>query len=67
MKWQDGLYEKREQEMKPIVHVIRIQNNKVVEAWVYQVEGEYREPGFASSVVGKAIADLDMTGYKKQH
>jgi hypothetical protein len=65
MKRQNGVYERRDAGMKPVVHAILVKDNKVADAWVYQSLGQYIEPGFAATVVGKDIADIDMTGYKR--
>ena len=62
----DGIYERREKGHSTIVHCIEVKNGRVVRGWVYQVMGQYEEPGFHDTVVGSVASQVNFPGYLRQ-
>lgn len=62
---QDGIYESRAPGHQAIVRSLRVENGRVTNAWVWQVEGDYREAAFAAESVGRRVSvdDLKAEGY----
>jgi hypothetical protein len=61
---QDGTYQHQAGNAHPIIHCLKVENGAVVDAWVYQVLGEYHEPGFAASMIGRTD-DRAIDGYRR--
>ena len=66
-KKQDGVYQHFQDSMQPLVHAVKVEGGVATNAWIYQVQGDYRSSGgWERSVIGKHIEDLDLTEFVRR-
>lgn len=67
IKMAKEVYRHYQDAAQPIVHTIVIEDGVVVDAYVYQVLGDYRSSGdWERGVLRQPVENLDLSEYKRQ-